>query len=352
MSAGSQHKIKPLTLRALLLCSPCVKKFVLLIILSCLFHNSYTQPDSTKFLNTFLTPAEEFNKTRFNLTLGTEVVLYGGFSYLLYNYWYKDYELVKFHLFNDMGEWNQMDKVGHMYAAFFETNMTTGLYNWTGVKDENTYWAGAVSGSLLQLMIETMDGFSEKWGFSIGDFAANSLGAGLSMGQNYAWDEQRIRIKFSSHLADHSNDGEDAVTRSEALFGTGAPERVLKDYNGQTYWLSINPSMFMPEETKFPKWLMISAGYGSEGLYGGFENCWCPDPEISPEFCSPEMLIDRSDIERYRQYYLSLDVDLTQIKTDSPFWQMLFEILSIVKIPAPAIEFNQGHGIKAYVLYF
>lgn len=313
--------------------------------------NTFAQTDSSRFTK-FITPAEEFNKTRFNLTLGSEIVLYGGFSYILYNYWYRDYELVQFHLFNDMAEWEQMDKVGHMFTAYFETNITTGLYKWTGMKNENAYWAGAITGSLLQLMIETMDGFSEKWGFSLGDFAANTFGAGLSMTQNYLWDEQRMRLKFSSHFIDHSSDGADAVTRADALFGKSNPEKVLKDYNGQTYWLSVNPSMFMAEETKFPKWLMVSLGYGANGLYGGFENCWCPDPEISPEFCPENLLIDRTDIDRYRQYYLSLDVDLTQIQTDSQFWRIMFEILSIVKIPAPAIEFNEGRGIRAYAFYF
>ncbi len=321
------------------------------IFITIIFKPAFSQNDSS-FLHRFITPAEEFNKTRFNLTLGTEIGLYAGFSYLLYNYWYRDYDLVKFHFFNDMGEWNQMDKVGHAFTAAFETNMTTMLYQWTGMKDENAYWAGAITGSALQLMIETMDGFSAKWGFSVGDFAANSFGAGLSMTQNYLWDEQRIRIKFSSHYIDHTVDGEDAVTRADALFGTSGAEKVLKDYNGQTYWLSINPSTFMQDETKFPKWLMVSLGYGANGLYGGFENKWCPDPEISPEDCPPEMLITRTDIDRYRQYYLSLDLDLTKLKADAPFWKMMFEILSIVKIPAPAIEFNEGHGVKAYAIYF
>jgi len=310
-------------------------------------------PTDNKFsLYTFVTPAEEFNSKRLGLILGTETVLYTGASLALYQYWYKDYPLSDFHLFNDNGEWLQYDKVGHFYTTYFETNITTGFYKWTGMKDNKAYLAGAITSSVLQLTIEVFDGFSDKWGFSIGDFAANTLGATFSAGQNYLWDEQRIKVKFSSHYEDYSSYDEIVQNRAASLFGTTGPEKVLKDYNGQTTWLSVNPSMFMQDDSRFPKWLMISAGYSVAGLLGGYENKWCDDPLIRPEDCDPENLTDYSNIDRYRQYYLSLDLDLTQIETSSPYLKMLFEVLNIVKFPFPAIEFNQGHGVKLKPLYF
>ncbi|MBC8173644.1 MAG: DUF2279 domain-containing protein [Chitinophagales bacterium] len=318
----------------------------------CAPKNIFSQTDSTNFLSTFLTPAESFDKKRFATVLATEAVLYTGATLALYNYWYKDYPHSKFHTFNDWGEWMQHDKVGHFYTAYFETNITTGLYNWTGMQKENAYWAGAVTGSILQLTIEVFDGFSEKWGFSIGDFAANTLGAGLSAGQNYMWDEQRIFLKFSAHFVDYSDYDAIVQKRTDDLFGTSGPEKILKDYNGSTYWLSVNPSQFMQDETRFPKWLMLSLGYGAEGMFGGYENKWCPDAGISPEFCEPSLLIDRIDIDRYRQYYLSIDVDFSQIKTNSEFLHALFGIINIVKIPAPALEINQDHGVKFKPFYF
>ncbi len=303
-------------------------------------------------LKNFVTPADTFNGKRLGLILGTETALYTGATLALYQYWYKDYPLSDFHLFNDNGEWLQYDKMGHFYTTYFETNITTGFYKWTGMEDNKAYLAGAVTSSVLQLTIEVFDGFSDKWGFSIGDFAANTLGATFSAGQNYLWDEQRIRVKFSSHFTDYSGYDDSVQNRTASLFGTTGPEKVLKDYNGQTTWLSVNPSMFMQDETRFPKWLMISAGYSVEGLLGGFENKWCDDPLIRPEDCPPEDLTDYSNIDRYRQYNLSFDVDLTQIPTNSPYLKMLFEVLNIVKFPAPALEFNQGQGVKFRPIYF
>lgn len=328
------------------------KIFLISVSFLLLVRSVFSQADSAGFLNKLFTPAEEFNKKRFYPILATEAALYSSASILLYQYWYKDYPLTNFHFFNDNGEWLQYDKVGHIYTTYFETNITTGFYIWAGVKPQNAYWAGAVTSSVLQLTIEVFDGFSEKWGFSTGDFIANTMGAGLSAGQNYLWDEQRIRIKFSSHFTDYSQYDTTVQNRVANLFGTSGPEKVLKDYNGQTTWLSVNPSMFMREETKFPKWLMISGGYSVEGLLGGYENQWCPDPEIKPEDCPPELLIDYSNIERYRQFYLSVDIDLSQIKTSSELLNAVFGALNIVKIPAPAIEFNGNGEVKFKPLYF
>lgn len=303
-------------------------------------------------LKNFVTPSDTFNKKRLALIIGTETALITGTSIALYHYWYKDYPLSNFHLFNDNAEWLQYDKLGHFYTTYFETNITTGFYKWTGMEDKKAYLAGAITASTIQLTIEVFDGFSDKWGFSLGDFAFNTLGATFSVGQNYLWDEQRIKVKFSSHFTDYSGYDDTVQNRAANLFGTTGPEKVLKDYNGQTTWLSVNPYMFMKEETRFPKWLMISAGYSVEGLLGGFENKWCDDPLVRPEECAPEDLTDYSNIDRYRQYYLSLDVDLTQIPTNSPYLKMLFEVLNIVKFPAPALEFNQGQGVKFRPIYF
>lgn len=303
-------------------------------------------------LDRFVTPSDTFNQKRLGIILGTETVLYGSATIALYQYWYKDYPMSSFHLFDDNGEWLQYDKVGHLYTAYFETDITTKFYQWTGMQDNKAYWAGALTGSILQLTIEVFDGFSDKWGFSMGDFAFNTMGAALCAGQNYAWDEQRIKVKFSSHFTDYSGYDVAVQDRAAQLFGTTGPEKVLKDYNGQTTWLSVNPSMFMQEDTRFPKWLMISGGYSVEGLLGGYENAWCDDPTVKPEDCDPAALTRYDDIERYRQYYLSVDVDLSRIPVRSPYLKMALNVLNIVKFPAPAIEFNQGQGVRFKPLYF
>ena len=46
--------------------------------------------------------------------LGTTTLSYFG----LYNLWYKNYPQTSFHFFNDIEEWNYMDKAGHIYSSY------------------------------------------------------------------------------------------------------------------------------------------------------------------------------------------------------------------------------------------
>ena len=48
-------------------------------------------------------------------------------------------------------------------------------------------------------------------------------------------------------------------------------QQVLKDYNGQTYWLSANIWSFN-KESNFPRWLNVAFGYGADGMLYGENN--------------------------------------------------------------------------------
>ena len=132
---------------------------------------------------------------------------------------------------------------GHFYTAFFETNLTTGLYRWTGMEDRKAYWAGFATASALQLTIEMFDGFSEN-GVSPRRFCSEYCWSGAGYRAIFLWDEQRIRVKFSSHFVNYSGYDQAVQDRAVALYGTSGPERVLKDYNGLNLWLSVNPTHF------------------------------------------------------------------------------------------------------------
>jgi hypothetical protein len=60
---------------------------------------------------------------------------------------------------------------------------------------------------------------------------------------------------------------------------------------------------------------------------------------------------DRSDIQRYSQWYLSPDIDFTKIKTIRKGLKILFFLLSTMKFPAPAFGYCKG-SIKAHWIVF
>ncbi len=275
----------------------------------------------------FFTPAKSFNKKRFALVAGTEVAICSATMIGLSQIWYKDYPRSSFHTFYDNGEWLQMDKAGHSTTSYYIGRLGIGLMKWSGVGRKKGIWYGGMLGFVYQSTIEVLDGYSSEWGFSFGDVVANAAGSLLVIGEELAWNEQRIVLKCSFQQSKY------AKYRPNVL-GKNLQENLFKDYNGQTYWLSVNLSSFMNKETKFPKWLNVAAGYGAEGMTGGEENPIYIDEKGN-----------QIKFERYRQFYLSLDVDLTRIKTKSRFLKTFFTTFGFIKFPFPAMEFNK-YGVK------
>lgn len=290
-------------------------------------------------INQFLSPADSLNKTRLKTVgIGTAVGFTGMMLYLD-QIWYEQYDRNSFHFYQDGDEWLQIDKVGHAFTSYQGGRWGKAMLLWSGVKEDKAAIYGAPLGFLFLTGVEVMDGFSEGWGFSGTDMLANTAGLSLFLGQELLWNEQRIQLKYSLEPVDYY-DHPEVEARIEEIYGTGF-QKLFKDYNSQTYWLSVNPSSFMVGENNFPKWLNFSLGYSADGLLGGRTNYWCEDSNIKPEDCPMNQRIDYTDlVERNRQFYLSADIDLTKIETNSELLNTVFGIVNMVKIPAPAIEFS------------
>ncbi len=281
----------------------------------------------------FFQAAFSYDKNRTIGVITGESVLSTGTLIGLSQLWYKNYPQSSFHAFNDNSEWLQMDKCGHAITAYTVGRYGMRLLEWSGVKQNKAIWYGGLTGFAYQGVIEVFDGFSSQWGFSIGDISANAIGSGILIGQEYLWKEQRIALKFSFHKSAFPS-------YRPNLLGNNWNEQIIKDYNGQTYWLSLNISSFLSSETKFPKFLNIAFGYGADGMTGGNSN--------------PIMLNSSGNtitFERTRQYYMSLDIDLTKIPTHSPFLKSVFETFGFLKIPAPGIELSKNHLSGHWLMY-
>ena len=285
-------------------------------------------------------PSDKLTKKRVFLVTAINVVGYGGTMIGLYNTWYKNNPQSAFHFINDMAEWKQVDKVGHFYSAYQESRASTGSWRWTGIDRKKYIWIGGMSGAFYQTVIEILDGFSTQWGWSWGDFGANLLGSGSFVAQELVWNEQRIQLKFSAHKKSYEDPA--LNHRTDELFGKSTTERLFKDYNGQTYWASLNLKSFFPA-SHLPKWLNISVGYGAEGLFGGRENL-ALDANGAIKF-------DRRDIGRNRQWYLAPDIDFSRIKTKSKAIRTIFSLFNALKCPLPALELSKGK-LRFHGLYF
>ena len=262
----------------------------------------------------------------------TAGVTYIGSMTALYGMWYSDYESTSFKFFDDSDEWLGMDKAGHSITAYQISRYGYDILRWTGLEDRKSMWWSSGVGLLFLTNVEVFDAYSKGWGFSWGDFGANVAGTGLFIGQQLLWNNQRMMLKISYSESDL------AQFRPE-LLGSNTLERIFKDYNGQTAWLSISPGSFM-ENSWFPKWLCFSVGFGGQNMLGG---------SFNPEFNDAGTVLPA--IDPYRQYYLSLDIDLGRLKTKSKFLNTVLSAVSVLKIPAPTAEFSRGRTTWHW-LYF
>lgn len=280
--------------------------------------------------DSFFQPADSLVIARRNAVAISELALAGGGLLALNQLWYADYDKSDFHTINDNADWLQMDKAGHVFSAYHIGRFGKEAWKWSGASRKSQLIYGSTVGFVFLSAVEIMDGYSSNWGFSGVDIAANFGGTALYVGQELLWKEQRITPKFSFHTTEY------ASARPNVL-GENLPEQILKDYNGQTYWLSVNMYSFF-KESKIPKWLNVAVGYGGEGMITG------NDVLVNTVFLR--------ESERVRQFYFSFDADLTKIETKSHFLKTVFSVFNTVKIPAPTFEFRDDGKVKFRYLYF
>jgi len=255
-------------------------------------------------------------------------VAYGTSLYVLSQAWYNQSEKTRFHFFNDIREWQQLDKAGHLWGAFQESRLGVNALRAAGVKGNKAIIYGGLLGFVLQSPIEWLDGYAPEYGASVGDLGANALGSLAVISQELIWGQLRLQPKFSFHPSG-------LAPRRPQVLGSNLPEQILKDYNGQTYWLSADVAAFLPRTSKYPCWLNLALGYGGDQMLFG------------------EAATNRQNgYQAYRQYYLALDLNLLPIKTRSKFLQVAFYVLSSIHLPAPAVEYNQKQGFRFHPLYF
>lgn len=294
-------------------------RFRILLLLLLIYNIVYGQ------LSNFLSNSDTLNKKRYKTVLISETIATIGSIALLNEVWYKNYPQSRLHFFDDNKEWLQMDKFGHATASYYLGLTGIELMKWSGVKGVKRSIIGGSLGFVYLTGVELLDGKSSKWGFSISDFLANAMGSAFVITQDLLWKEQRFRLKMSAHLTDYAK-------YRPNLLGSSILERLLKDYNGQTIWLSANIKSFLHKKSKFPKWLSLAIGIGAENMISGEDN--------TPVFYKG---IDISNnYKRYRKYFLSIDVDLSKVNSEKKYIKVLTSLFGVIKIPFPALELSKG----------
>jgi len=298
-------------------------KNILLIFISLLIinHNLFSR-DTIK---------NKVDKNFYKFLLVEGAVLTGAMSYLKYE-WYSDKKRVPFHFYNDFKGWNQIDKFGHFYVSYLESNVGYSLMKKFNFSEKNSLFFGGSQGLILETPIEFFDAYYDGWGFSFSDILANTLGSAFFIVQQNFFGDQLIKPKLSFSTSIYAKYANGFLGKNNFL------SQFVYDYNGYTYWLSFSPSRIFKIKN-IPEWINLSLGYGADGMIGEFKNISTYNGKNIPEY------------ERYRQYYLSLDIDFSKMKTNSKLLKKIFNALSYIKIPLPTLEFS-NKKLKGHYIYF
>ncbi len=282
---------------------------------------------STLMSQSFLTPSDSLNKGRLIGVSSSVATVWAGSMIGLSQVWYKDIPKSKFHTFDDSKEWLQMDKAGHFYAAYKINQLTSELFIWSGLNEKASLLLGTGISIGYQTTFEFFDGYSKDWGFSWSDMAANAVGSFSYFGQQLAWGEERIIPKFSTYPSEF------AAIRPEVL-GSTFGESFLKDYNGQTYWLSFSLGTFF-KNSRIPKWACISIGYSvNEKLVGDSETYFDSVTGIT--------------YSAKRELKLSLDIDFSKLPIKKPWLKAIVKQFNYLKIPFPTVIYRGNKFIGSW----
>jgi uncharacterized protein YfiM (DUF2279 family) len=255
---------------------------------------------------------------------------WAGSTIALQSVWYSDYPKVPFHTFNDSKNWLQMDKMGHLFSANKLSSACYAAFHWSGLNQKKSALLGAISGMGYLTTLELLDARNEQWGFSWSDMGANFLGTSIFVLDRLISKENAIQLKFSFSRTPY------AAVRPHVL-GKNYQEQLLKDYNGQTYWISFQPQQWM-NLSRIPKWVSLSFGYSvNEKLVGDAPNYF--DATTNIYYSS------------YREFIFSLDINLDQLPIRSPLLKTLIKPFNSIKFPFPSLILSQNQ-LHFKALYF
>lgn len=220
-----------------------------------------------------------------------------------YNSWWRDWRR-PFHFQEDLVYGKSVDKVGHAWGAAFTAFVLSRSYEWCGIDQKKSLWIGAIGGSLFQLLVEFQDGYSQ-WGFDRVDAACDIVGGFYPLIQHYIPFFQYLDIKASYWPRKLGKPG--GIP--------GQKHTIIDDYEGQTFWLSINMDNFYPDNLKFLNFLNIAIGYSVRNTH---------------------------NVEsQYGVWLLAFDLNLRRIiPQSSTFLRNISEGLNYFKFPTPALQIS------------
>lgn len=254
-------------------------------------------------LDSTTSDSSRINPIKLSLVGGIALSSFGAAYYaVLRNAWWS--ENGSFHFSNDFEYAANVDKLAHFYGGYLFAHAFHDGLKWAGTSEPQALWGSSALSTLVQLAIESKDGFAPDYGFSSMDPLSGFIGSLVPIAQHYVPALAPLRVKFSYWY--HHNSYWDMSEQEISAAGY-----FIDDYRNQDYWFSYNPNSVLPKnlEAYWPDFLAPALGIS---MVSG-----CLDPGTS---CK-------------RRYTLGLDYDFEEQfgKNNSTLRRSLFYLGPLCK---------------------
>ena len=198
-----------------------------------------------------LTDEELRNRVLYANLIGAAVVL--GWGTINWDYFTSDPVMADEGWFGDDTKYGGADKLGHIYSTYVLSLGFASLYEYWGMKEEESMIYGPLSSWFFQGIMEIGDSFSDTQGFSYEDIIMNTVGAGFYyVREKYPSVKEKLdlRLEYIPELSE-----EDPFTQ----------------YNNMKFLLALKFSGFESMESNFLRYGELHLGYYSRGYHNYYD---------------------------------------------------------------------------------
>ncbi len=154
--------------------------------------------------------------------------------------------------FQEDTKYGGADKLGHVYSTYLWSLGFSSLYEYWGMKEEDSIIYGPLTSWVFQGLMEVGDSFSESQGFSYEDMIANTIGAGFYyLREKYPSVKEKVDFRLE-YVPNFSSKGD-----------------IFTKYDSMKYILALKFNGFESMDDNFLKYAELQLGYFTRGYESG-----------------------------------------------------------------------------------
>ena len=270
--------------------------------------------------------SDGLDKSRLALLAGGSAAAhYVGFEYFD-RAWYQGQKQSSIRWIHDWSgdTYLNLDKGGHFMGGLYLSRGLSGAYRWAGFGDRPAAILGTLTSWGALLEIEMRDAYFREWGFSVPDFAANTLGASVPLLHALVPASRALGFKVS-YWPSKLYTERDQRSRDPVQPHT---DYIIDDFEGMTFWmtLAVDHVLWGTAKEVWPDYLGLALGYGASGLHGS-------NVKSKGRFKEYKNLPDASP-----EVFVALDYDARHLPGHGELWESFKTQLNWIHFPAPAVR--------------